>query len=330
MTRKKVLTSALITLFVLTIVLSVAPTKAQAQGSWITSYSVRNLSTGQIILQKVDAYSQAIAIENLLEGTDVNVTITISVMQTGTGSLTLTTSLQKALSQDKYWELKTTSYPVENYNPNSQTVTFKQSQGDLIISCYGTIPTGLTTSSSGSGIQMHLAVPFTLIKLTGPNGDILDQIKPQVIDSKISQYYSLHDTSVSALQNLKNENAAPAYVALYENVINGSELAAEAGFVDNAISQLNQLAISEQPPVQSGSSMFDTLFIPVVGVLAAIAVIGIVLFLRAKGKAGYVSQVVEDQIRDLEGLTLRASRVDKNLSQGLETIEDRLKRAVGA
>ncbi len=327
--RKKIVALIVIVLFTLTVIFSVSPANAQAQGSWITSYSVRNLSTGEIILQKTDAYSPATAFGNLLEGTDVNVTITISVSQTGTGSLTLSTALQKALSQDKYWELKTTAYPVQNYNPNAQSVTFNQTQGQLVISCYGTIPTGLTTSSSGSGIQMHLAAPFVLIRITGPSGT-LDQIAPQVIDAKIAQYNTLHDTSVNALENLKTENAAAAYVALYENVINGSELAASAGFVDNAISQLNQLAISEQPPVTAGASMFDTLFLPVAGALAVVAVIGIVLFLRAKGRAGYVSQVVEDQIRDLEGLTLRAQRIDKTLSQGLETIEDRLKRAVGA
>ena len=324
--RRKLVTIVVITLFALTMIFSAAPAKAQAQGSWITSYTVTGLTTGELYIQKTDAFSPPMILENLLEGTDVNVTITISVSQTGTGSLTLTTDLQKALSQDKYWELKTTTYPVQDYNPNTKTVTFKQTLGELVISCYGTIPRGLTTSG---GAQMHKAVPFILIKLTGPGGT-LDQLSPQVIDEKIAQYFSLHSQSVSDLEALINGNAAEAYVALYTNVINGSELAADAGFVDNAISQLNQLAIAEQPPVTAGSSMFDTLFLPVVGALAAIAVIGIALFFRAKGKSSYVSQVVEDQIRDLEGLTLRASRIDKTLSQGLETIEERLKRAVGA
>ena len=327
--RKKLVTIVVITILALTMVFSLVPAKAQAQGSWITSYSVKNLNTGEVILQTTDPFSPPVAFDYLLEGTDVNVTVTISVMQTGTGSLTLTTSLQKALSQDKYWELKTTAYPVQNYNPNNQTVTFSQTQGELVISCYGKIPTGQTTSSSSTG-QIHLATPFTLIKLTGPTGDILDQVRPDVIDSKIAQYNSLHVQAQNALQGLMDQNAAAAYVSLYENVINGSELAAEAGFVDNAIDQLNRLAVSEQPPITVGASMFDTLFFPVVIALAVIAVIGLVLFFRAKGKSGYISQLVEDQIRDLEGLTMRASRIDKTLSQGLETIGDRLKRAVGA
>jgi hypothetical protein len=39
--------------------------------------------------------------------------------------------------------------------------------------------------------------------------------------------------------------------------------------------------------------------------------------------------VLEDQIRDLEGLTLRASRVDRTISTSLESVKDRLKSVVG-
>ena len=47
------------------------------------------------------------------------------------------------------------------------------------------------------------------------------------------------------------------------------------------------------------------LFLPIVGVLAAVAVVFVVLFLRVRGKVSYFQLVVEDQIKDLEGLTLR-------------------------
>jgi hypothetical protein len=326
--RKNILALFVISLFALTIVFSGAPTKA-ATGDWITNYTVRDLSTGEIILQKSTAGASTTG-DSLIEGVSLNVTITITVPMTVPDStLTLSTSLQKATTQDRYWELKTTAYPVENYNPNQQTVIFSQSAGNFTISCYGTIPIGLTTTSAGSGTEMHIPQAFSLISLIGPNNQALDQIKPYVIDSRIAEYQALNDQSNSTLQDLIAQGAAPAYVALYTNVINGATAAAKEGFIDNAISQLNQLSITEAPPVSSGASMGDTLFLPVAGALAAIAVIVVVLFLRARGKASYVSQVVEDQIRDLEGLTLRASKVDKTLSSGLETIEDRLKRAVG-
>jgi hypothetical protein len=100
------------------------------------------------------------------------------------------------------------------------------------------------------------------------------------------------------------------------------------GFTDNGIGLLNSLSVSEAPPA-TVASMADTYFLPSVVGLAVATVLAAFLFARARGKANYVSRVVEDQIRDLEGLTVRASKLDKNLSAGLETIEDRLKRAVG-
>lgn len=39
--------------------------------------------------------------------------------------------------------------------------------------------------------------------------------------------------------------------------------------------------------------------------------------------------IVEDQIRELEGLTLRASRTDRNLGQRLQEINDKLKELEG-
>jgi hypothetical protein len=43
----------------------------------------------------------------------------------------------------------------------------------------------------------------------------------------------------------------------------------------------------------------------------------------------YLQLVVEDQIKDLEGLTLRASKIDRAMASSLESVKDRLKRLVG-
>ena len=73
----------------------------------------------------------------------------------------------------------------------------------------------------------------------------------------------------------------------------------------------------------------ESLFLPIVGVVAAVAVIFAVLFLRVRGKVSYFQLVVEDQIKDLEGLTLRAAKIDRAMSSSLESVKDRLKRLVG-
>jgi hypothetical protein len=51
--------------------------------------------------------------------------------------------------------------------------------------------------------------------------------------------------------------------------------------------------------------------------------------MRNRGKVSYFRLVIEDQIKDLEGLTLRASKIDRTISSSLSSIEDRLKRLVG-
>jgi hypothetical protein len=53
------------------------------------------------------------------------------------------------------------------------------------------------------------------------------------------------------------------------------------------------------------------------------------LFLRARGKVKYVLLVLEDQIKDLEGLTLRASKLDRTIASSLDSVKDRLKSLVG-
>jgi hypothetical protein len=327
--NKKLVSLLVISFFALTVVLSAAPAKAE-QGEWITNYIIRDLDTQATIMSGSGGFVTG---DSLLQGAKIQVDMTISVPITVPDStVTLKTSLQKALGKDVYWSLPASDYPVQNYNPNTQTVVLSQTKGTYSITCYGTIPDGLTTSGSTSttGQQIHLPYAFEVITLTGPNSQKLDQIKPWVIDERIQDYYNLNSQANNTYGRLQVDGAAAAYLQLYKNVMDGAASQAQEGFVDNAITSLNQLIVNEPPPVEATASMMDTLFIPVAGALAAVAIIGIVLFFRAKGKAGYVTQVVEDQIRDLEGLTLRASKVDRSLSAGLETIEERLKRAVGA
>ena len=73
----------------------------------------------------------------------------------------------------------------------------------------------------------------------------------------------------------------------------------------------------------------QALFIPLIVVVAVIAVVFAFMFMRVRGKISYLQLVVEDQIKDLEGLTLRASKIDRTMSSNLESVKDRLKRLVG-
>jgi hypothetical protein len=73
----------------------------------------------------------------------------------------------------------------------------------------------------------------------------------------------------------------------------------------------------------------ESLFLPIIVIVAVLAVVLGFLFLRTKGKIKYVLLVLEDQIKDLEGLTLRASKIDRTIASSLDSVKDRLKSLVG-
>jgi hypothetical protein len=88
---------------------------------------------------------------------------------------------------------------------------------------------------------------------------------------------------------------------------------------------LDSLDVANAP----AGALMQLLFLPLIVVFGVIAVLFAFLFLRNRGKVSYFRLVIEDQIKDLEGLTLRASKIDRTISSNLASIEDRLKRLVG-
>jgi hypothetical protein len=181
---------------------------------------------------------------------------------------------------------------------------------------YGKVPTY---------IAEDIPVRYILVTLYGPAGETLDQLRVTVVSAETSEYQEILVQKEDELQSLKDSGVAPGYIELYENVLNESKVQAGLGNVESAIGMLNTLDVDKVPAY----STVEGLFLPVVGVLIAVAVVLAVMFVRGRGRLQYVTMVLEDQIRDLEGLTLRASRVDRTISTSLESVKDRLKSVVG-
>jgi hypothetical protein len=108
-------------------------------------------------------------------------------------------------------------------------------------------------------------------------------------------------------------------------MLNQSKALVAKGYVNEAIALLNAIPASGEP---MGSALGMIVW-PAIGGAAAAAVVFALLFMRARGKVSYFRLVVEDQIKDLEGLTLRASKIDRTMSSSLDSVKDRLKRLVG-
>lgn len=307
--------SIVLCLFLLLTVVSVAPAYCADvdEGEWITKYTVRD-STGTLLM-KFDAdaginetYSQ------ILAGMEVTVTFTIDIPVSGSGSLQLSTSMSHSSAHTTYWDVADEVYSL--VNPNSATTTFDWVKGTVEIICYGQIPSNAVSSAP---------VRFILVKLSVPGGDVLDQIKPYVYNAAMGNYQSLLQAKEDKLQSLKDSGVSAGYVELFENVIDQAKAEFEDGYVNNAIALLNALDVSGEP----ASAVMEFLFLPIIVVLIVLVAVVAFMFMRAKGKIKYVLLVLEDQIKDLEGLTLRASKIDRTIASNLDSIKDRLKSLVG-
>ncbi len=178
----------------------------------------------------------------------------------------------------------------------------------------GTVP---SSSSASKAVN--------IVSLYGPSGTVLDRITIAATSAKMNTYLSLFNQKNAELNQLISSGVDQGYITLYTNVLNASKTVADSGQVDGAIALLNGLDTSTAP---AGSTM-QMLFLPLVGVMAAVAVIFVVLYLRVRGKIGYFQLVVEDQNKDLEGLTLRAAKIDRAMSANLDSVKDRLKNLIG-
>jgi hypothetical protein len=316
--KNKILSLSLLLLLVSMMILSISPpVKAVGEGQWITTYQIED-STGQLLVQYDPVTNTTNILGAVLPGTEIKVTFTINVIAPGAELLQLGTSLQKSTTHaNGYWELLSENYVMgSTYNPAAQSTTFKWTVGTFDMVLYGKVP--------NSASKVALTVNVVSLK-SGSGGAAIDQITVQATSAGLANFNILYSQQKEKLNSLISQGVSQGYIEIFTNVLNASRTIANAGDPTNAIVLLNGLNVANAP----ASSTMESLFLPIVGVLAAVAVIFVVMFLRVRGKVSYFQLVVEDQIKDLEGLTLRASKIDRAMSSSLESVKDRLKRLVG-
>jgi hypothetical protein len=314
--RTKALAICLFLLLTIVSFTSITFTRGVGEGEWITSYTVEDSQTGQKLIEVDFATSDEPTVyAPVISGEQLKVTFTVNVFTSGSGNLKLSTYMQKP-STGTYWELIPGDYDLgAGYTPNSATMEFNWEKGTFEMICYG------------AATKVTKATNVTLVQLSsaGATTDILDSIQVTVLTAGADEYQNLYDQKEDKLQDLINSGVAAGYINMYSNMLNQSKALVGKGYVNEAIALLQAIPSSGEP---IGSAL-EMIMIPAIGVAAAAAVVFAFLFMRARGKNSYVQLVIEDQIKDLEGLTLRASRVDRTISSNLESVKDRLKNLVG-
>ncbi len=287
------------------------------EGEWFASYRVEDPNTSELMVEVDFAAEENRTLAPIFGGSELEITFTVDVGVTSPNTLLkLKTAMVHSALEDTYWELVSQDYELTAYNPNSQEVQFYQVRGELTMKLFGKVP--IT-------VAQDIPVQYRVVTLYGPAGETLDLIEVKVVTPETSEYETLFLEKEDELLSLKESGVAPGYIELYENVLNESRVQAGLGHVESAIGMLNSLDVDDAPAY----STVEALFLPVVGVLIAAAIVLAIMFIRGRGRMQYVTMVLEDQIRDLEGLTLRASRVDRTISTSLESVKDRLKSIVG-
>ncbi|MDX1813737.1 MAG: hypothetical protein R3319_03010 [Candidatus Bathyarchaeia archaeon] len=315
--KTKVLAISLIVLLTVVSFGTIITTQgAPGEGDWITNYSVEDPTTGQLMVEVNFDTGENQTLSSIFAGSELAITFTVDIPSTSPNTvLNLKTSMLHSQIEDVYWKLVSQDYDLIAYNPNSQDVSFYQTKGKLVLTLYGRVPVTAVRD---------IPVQYLVVTLYS-SGEALDNIKVRVVTAAMDEFDTIYKQKAEKLQSLKDNGVAPGYIEIYENVLNESRVQAEQGNVESAIGMLNALSVSNEP----ASSAIEGLFLPLIGVLVAVSVVLGFMFIRGRGKMQYVLLVLEDQIRDLEGLTLRASRVDRTISTSLESVKDRLKSIVG-
>jgi hypothetical protein len=266
------------------------------EGDWFTSYRIEDPRTGQLMVEvdfdtkenrsiapvfggseilikftvnvpETSYYNILKLRTNLIQLTRINSTLTNSTLtnSTLTNSTLTNSTLTNSIIVIPYWELLSKKYKVDEIEPNSTEVVFRQVKGELTMKLSGKVP----VTATGNG-----PVRYVVIGLYDIEGEILDEIKVTVETAVMDEYQALLTAREISLQIFKDGGADPKYIELYGNIINESKVQSSLGYYYSAISMLKALDISEAPAY----SPVGGLFLPVVGALTAvIIVLGILL-----------------------------------------------------
>jgi len=316
--KKKILALSLLLLLTAMCITSMPIFTVKAQNAsgtgWITSYSIYDYSSKQLLVQYNSATGVNQTLAPMMPGEQVYCTFTVNVFTAGSGDLSLGSSLQRLL-QGEYWTLVTQNYSLGSaFNPNANPTAFTWNQGTFTMTLYGIVPTPSTASA-----------PIYVVTLFGPSGTILQQITVLATSAAMASFLTIYNQKEADLKSLISSGVATGYTSLLSTVLAQAEAEATAGDVTGATNLLNAINTSNAP----AGSATQALLLPIIVVVAVIAVVFAFLFMRIRGKVSYIQLVVEDQIKDLEGLTLRISKIDRQSSSSLESVKDRLKRLVG-
>ncbi|MDP2719523.1 MAG: hypothetical protein Q8P44_06825 [Dehalococcoidia bacterium] len=171
--------------------------------------------------------------------------------------------------------------------------------------------------------KLHLRRPITLLHLTLASGVLSETKSIEVIDKAIENYTIILKEKQTLL---KEQTGEPKYVELITGVIARAQTVADEGHPDLAIEILNEIPNRGWP--QSPRSLL--IVYGGAGLLGILALLFFMMMFRAKGEIGYTRQALEDEVKRLDIINIRASRLgDRGLIDELKKAKEELERISG-
>jgi hypothetical protein len=304
-------------LLVLSLAFLAIPAQAQTT-NWVSSYSVHDF-TGNVDIPSGSP---------LLAGHNYNVTLTLSVpftQQLANFYVSLDPSM--TLTGSQYWYVLTSGYAgysPGSFTPGSPIVNFTQVQGTVILSAIFTIPATFTThvlnNSEGVPIEVRFANPaFDLITAFVTGGSRVGNFSLTISDDAIQTYLNTYSQKSTLISSGKID---PAYTTVINALLSQAQNIFTSGLPVRATALLNTLTTDNFPAPPS--TTVSTLLVVSTVVLALVAVLLALMWVRTRSKHGFAGSIVSDAQKELASLEVTAGKYDKALAERLRKLKEQL------
>ena len=260
--------------------------------------------------------------EFLVAGGVYTINFEIEIGATLSDNILLTTSMEK--SGNSFWTLNNNYQGVDTsvWTPGSQSITFQAVEGTAQFTLDGKIPGSITEKDvidMDKTVHALELVPILVMSLDSM--EILDERTYTITDQTIISYDALLQSKLEKLDSISMEGK---YNSLALEIVSEAEYLTTFGLYDDAIKLLNTIPDSDYPAPPSTT----TLFIIASVILGITTIAFALLFIRTRSSSSYMSSSVSEKADKLDLLLIKASRIDKSLSDDLETIKRELKELV--
>ncbi len=277
------------------------------------------VTISDFVLQTVDGKE---AKDPLMAGASYKISFALQIPKGVSDQIILKTDLKLITSTGRYWDLDAAYFKerLQNINPAREQISFQSDEGKPKFVLYGEVPDVSVSPKELPGQVFHLKKNVNLLLLSSASGTIKDQRAIAAIDKSIEVYQNTFAAKKAVVETLDLDPFLLGIVAVI--VKQAGDLAA-AGNTDSATKILNAIPDKgwPQPPTS------NTLLYFVIGVVAVIAVLFAFLMIKSRGAAGYAKNVIEDQVKKLDVVSVKAGRLgDKGLVSEINSVKDELDR----